>query len=86
MMLSTNFLLYCKPAKGNGATLGAELTQQAPPDGASSKATKRSDGSTVKGIYVACLHKPGFVPINSCNAAGGSDGLPNYISEVAFTC
>lgn len=33
------------------------------------KTTKGSDGHTVKGIYVACLHKPGLVPINSCNAA-----------------
>ncbi len=45
--------------------------------GVASKTTNGSDGHTVKGFYVACLHKRGYVPINARNAASDPTGELN---------
>lgn len=42
--------------------------------GVDSKTNVVSDGHTVKGFSVACLHKPGFCAKNGLNAASDTQG------------
>ena len=73
-----------RAVKGNGERYERNCLR-APPAGADSKATAGSDGRTVKGFTVACLHKRGSVPGEARNADGGSAGEHKHWQRVYCT-